>query len=212
MWSCANGEPHKEWNERVGRKKTGGKSVRLEVEMGSREEECKTFDTSPVAVYTVVSPWHHSPDLISVSRREKEQLANSCTGRTVTQLSETDRAPSAARAPMDRHLCDCVTALAVLLCVATQVRPPPAYLQTFIRVLQACNVKLFGFFPLLVNKCLPKKLIYWFVKKIALSFIIFIDVFCKEDNIWFSFIRMIKVRQIKAIHWKRQGTQIWCIG
>lgn len=41
-----------DWKEREERKK----SVCMEVEMGSREEECKTFDTSPVAVYTVVSP------------------------------------------------------------------------------------------------------------------------------------------------------------
>lgn len=40
--------------------------------------------------------------------------------------------PSATRGLMDRLLCDCGVAVAVLLCVATQVRPAHAYLQQFL--------------------------------------------------------------------------------
>ena len=38
-------------------------------------------DAGPVAVYTVFSLWHQSPDFINVSRQENEQIANSITGR-----------------------------------------------------------------------------------------------------------------------------------
>lgn len=50
----------------------------------------------------------------------------------IAPAPETNRAPSATRGLMDRLLCDCVVAVAVLLCVATQVRPAHAYLQQFV--------------------------------------------------------------------------------
>lgn len=72
-------------------------------------------DAGPGAVYTAVSLWHQSSDFINVSGEQTAALAS--------QVSETDWAPSATPAPMERPLCDCGIALAVLLCVATQVRP-----------------------------------------------------------------------------------------
>lgn len=97
--------------------------------MGSREEECETFLMLLQRLFTWQSaPWHQTPDFINVSRRKNEQLANSCSARrTPSHRFLTNWAPSAPPALMDR-LCDCVTAVALLLCVATQVRPASAYL------------------------------------------------------------------------------------
>lgn len=50
----------------------------------------------------------------------------------IAPARETNGAPSAIRGLMDRLLCDCVIAVAVLLCVAPQVRPAHASLQQFV--------------------------------------------------------------------------------
>lgn len=88
-------------------------------------------DAGPEAVYTVSQPVTSESRLYKCQQTQDGAVSKQLhrSHHTVTQVSETDWAPSATRAHMDRLLCDCVIALAVLLCVATQVRPAPAYLQ-----------------------------------------------------------------------------------
>ena len=91
-------------------------------------------DAGPEAVYTVSQPVTSESRLYKCQQTQDGAVSKQLhrSHHTVTQVSETDWAPSATRALMDRLLCDCVIALAVLLCVATQVRPAPAYLQYFV--------------------------------------------------------------------------------
>lgn len=103
MLSCVNLERHKTGKrgrrgKKRGKSEVGGGVVCVCVSGSGNGQQgggmWNISDAAPVAVYTVVSPWHQSPDFINVSRRKNEQLANSCTVSTTSshRFSETESA------------------------------------------------------------------------------------------------------------------------